>query len=346
MSIDRAAYCDPTVFGEEMACLFATRMYVGSLFDLPQINDYRSLLVGNRAITVRNTPDGIRAFNNVCLHRNALIDPPGSGNRAFRCNYHGWSYGDEGVLKHAPLADESAIHERRLAGFPVAESNGLLFVGQRGLPDVSDVARAFDETHCVLAPPFHHGVLEHACNWKLLVENVLEGYHLSYVHKDTFGQAGFTSTADYRYGRLAGVSWSTMTPKPADDRSAAYRRIAGTASHRYEHAFVFPNFFLASSNGLIGFHSSLRPTSATSTALEWSLFELPALAGLALPVREHFRKDAIAFATATLLEDKALVESCQRGLSSVGTANQYQSSEGRIAHFHSMYLERMAGVVG
>lgn len=346
MSIDRSAYSDPAVFGEEMSRIFGARAYVGSVFDLCETNDYRSLLIGGRAITIRNTGHGIHAFNNVCLHRNALIDPPGSGNRAFRCNYHGWSYGDDGALKHTPLTGDGAICERQLAGYPVAESNGLYFVGQRNVPSVSDVALAFEETKSILAEPFSRGVLDHACNWKLLVENVLEGYHLSYVHKDTFVPAGFASTADYHYGMEGGVSWSVMTPKQADDRSQGYRRISPAASHHYDHAFVFPNFFLANSNGLVGFHSSLQPTSATTTRLEWCLFELPALAALATPIREHFRKDAISFANATLLEDKALVESCQLGLSSTGTACQFQPNEGRILHFHSMYSEWMGVALG
>jgi phenylpropionate dioxygenase-like ring-hydroxylating dioxygenase large terminal subunit len=348
MSIDRAAYSDPFVFDAEMARLFAGRMYIGSSFDLQATNDYRSVLFGNRAITVRHTSDGIRAFNNVCLHRNALIDPLGSGNRTFRCNYHGWSYGDDGALKSAPLADETTICNRRLSGYPISESNGLYFLGQSERPEVSDIALAFDETKTVLAEPFSRGVLDHACNWKLMVENVLEGYHLSYVHKDTFVQAGFTSTANYRYGTRGGVSWSTMTPKSGDgrDKSSKYQRISPEASHHYNHAFVFPNLFLANSNGLIGFLSSLYPINAGHTRLEWALFELPALTCLAPSIREHFRNDAIAFANATLLEDKALVESCHLGISSAGTACQFQPNEGRIGHFHSMYSARMSVTLG
>lgn len=334
------------MFGEEMARLFGARMYACTLFDLPAEDDYRSFLAAGRAITIRRTASGIRAFNNVCLHRNALVDPPGAGNRAFRCGYHGWSYGDDGALKHAPLADDDAICERRLPEYPVALSNGLLFVGRSRPPDLSDVALAFVETKSALAEPFCRGVLEHACNWKLLVENVLEGYHLSHVHRDTFVPAGFPSTAAYRYGRQGGVSWSAMTPRPGDDRSRAYRRIAPAAGHHYDHAFVFPNFFLANSNGLVGFHSSLLPGGPATTRVEWCLFELPALAALPMQVREHFRKEAIAFANATLLEDKALVESCQLGLSSEGSACQFQPCEGRIAHFHEMYQEGMrAGAV-
>lgn len=346
MSIDRSAYSDPAVFSAEMTRIFAARACVGSAFDLAKPNDYRSLLMGGLAITLRHTPDGVRAFNNVCLHRNSLIDPPGEGNRTFRCNYHGWSYGDDGALKHAPLVDEAAICDRQLEQYPLAQSNDVIFIGQQASPDVSDVALAFEQTNVSMAPAFYKGVLEHACNWKLLAENVLEGYHLSFVHKETFAQGGFTSTSDYRFGMQGGVSWSVMKPRPGEDRSHSYRRISSAAGHHYNHAFVFPNFFLANSNDLIGFQSSLYPISAAATRLEWSLFELPALVGLAQPIREHLRKDAIEFAHATLLEDKALVESCQLGLSSVGKPNQFQPTEERVGHFHSMYCERIGSQVG
>ena len=343
MSIDRNAYSDPAVFQAELARIFAERMCVGSVYDLSTANDYLSLLIGDRAVTVRHTSSGVRALNNVCLHRNALIDPPGSGNRAFRCSYHGWSYSCDGRLEHAPLAEEAAICERRLQSYPVAESNGLFYLGLGDHIDVSDTGLAFEKLRVTLAEPFGRGTLDHACNWKLLIENVLEGYHLSYVHKETFVQAGFTSTADYRHDIDRGVSWSTMSPRSghARDRSSQYKRISPDAGHYYDHAFVFPNLFLANSNGLVGFVSRLHPLGVDRTRLEWALFELPALIALAPSIREHFRNDALAFANATLQEDKVLVESCQRGISSVGPACQFQPNESRIGHFHSMYQGRM-----
>jgi phenylpropionate dioxygenase-like ring-hydroxylating dioxygenase large terminal subunit len=344
MFIDRKAYSDPAIFEAELARIFAERMCVGSVYDLPAADDYLSLLIGNRAITVRRTPDGVHALNNVCLHRNALIDPPGAGNRAFRCSYHGWSYSSDGRLEHAPLAEEAAICERRLQRYPVAESDGVYYLGLGEHLDVSDTGLAFEKLGMSLAEPFGRGALDHACNWKLMVENVLEGYHLSYVHKDTFVQAGFTSTANYQHEMDGSVSWSKMTPRPGHgkDRSNLYRRISPDAGHYYNHAFVFPNLFLANSNGLIGFMSRLYPLSADHTRLEWALFELPALTALAPSIREHFRNDALAFAHATLQEDKVLVESCQRGISSVGPACQFQPNESRIGHFHTMYHGRMS----
>lgn len=344
MSIERAAYSDPLVFREDMARLFAEHSYACSVFDLPTVNDYKAIQGGNRAITLRRILEGIAAFGNVCLHRNALIDPPGSGNRKFRCNYHGWRYDDGGHLQQAPLAAQDAICRKQLPCYPLAESSGPFFLGQHTAPDVSDVASALERINIVPVAPFSRGTLNHACNWKLLAENVLEGYHLSYVHQQTFVPAGFNSTCEYQYGVEGGMSWSTIMPRPGADRSTSYARISPGTGHYSHHAHVFPDLFLPNSNDLIGFLSHLQPLGSASTRLEWALFELPALSMLAAPIRQHFRKDAITFANATLLEDKALVESCQLGLSSEGQAYQLQPNEGRLAQFHSMYHERMAGM--
>lgn len=341
MSIDRAAYSDPSVFDEEMTRLFGARMYVGSIFDLSATNDYRSFQVGNRAITIRNTPEGIRAFNNVCLHRNALIDPPGSGNRPFRCGYHGWSYGDDGALKHAPLADGSAICNRQLTEYPVAQVEGLCFLGLQEPPDISDIEQALHEAAIVPAIPFHEDVLDHACNWKLLVENVLEGYHLSHVHTNTFIPAGFTSTGHYDCHASGDVSWAKLSPAPKNDRSGALQRLSKDVGHFYWHVHVFPDLFLSNTNGLIGFQSNLIPTDAANTRLEWSLFELPALMRLSAPVREQMKGEAIKFSRAALAEDKMLVELCQLGLESKGEVFQLQPRESRLSQFHGLYQEKM-----
>ncbi|MDF3822166.1 SRPBCC family protein [Leptospira sp. 96542] len=342
---DRHAYSDPSVLDAELTHLFSRRMYAGSVFDVSQVNDYRSFLMGPRAITVRNTGNGIRAFNNVCLHRNALIDPVGSGNRAFRCNYHGWSYDGDGSLKNAPLAEDVTICERKLAGVPVSLVQGLCFLGWDGRPEVSGIEAALSETNIVPAAPFHREALDHACNWKLLVENVLEGYHLSYVHQSTFLPAGFSSTASYEVANLGDVSWGKLTPTPKNDKSKAMQRLSPDAGHFYHHVYIFPDLFLSSTNGLIGFQSHLRPVHASRTLLEWSLFELPALARLPASIREQVKADAVQFTNAALREDQVLVESCQLGLSAIGPNIQLQPSESRIQHFHDLYRERMPHVV-
>lgn len=346
MSIDRAAYSDPAVFDEEMARIFGARMYVGSTFDFPVTNDYRSLLVGNRAITIRNTPEGIRAFNNVCLHRNALIDPFGSGNRPFRCGYHGWSYADDGALKHAPAADMKNICERQLAKYPIAKADAFYFVGTNNVPELSGVDVALKEAEIVISKPFHEEILDHACNWKLLVENVVESQHLSHVHTNTFIPAGFTSTATYECGESGIATWGKLTPVLKHNRTKAVQRISKDARHHFSHVYIFPDLFISNTNSLIGYRGNLLPTAPTATRLVWSLFELPAMLRLPGSVRKQIREDAIKFSRVTLLEDKAIIEACQAGLIAKGCGVQLQENEVRILGFHKKYRERMTNVFG
>ncbi|MGB5851321.1 MAG: SRPBCC family protein [Rhodanobacter sp.] len=345
MSIERRDYSDSNVFARELETLFAERLFAGTQADFDQLDDYRSLQVGSKAVSLRRTRDGVRAFNNVCLHRNALIDLPGYGNRPFRCGYHGWNYAADGRLASAPLADMTCITRRELGSYPVSEAQGLYFLGLAGTaPPTDEVAQILADTGIVLDAPFHRASLEHACNWKLLVENVLEGYHLSFVHANSFRPAGFTSTGRYTWHGGQYTSWNDMLPLAASDKSATIQRLAPQAGHYYRHVYVFPDLFVSNTNGLIGFLSHVVPIDTARSRLEWQLFELPALKALAPALRQHMKNEAVDFTQRALTEDKVLVEACQLGLTADGNEVQLQPREARIAHFHALYRARMTDV--
>lgn len=345
MSIERRDYNDSNVFTRELETLFAERLFAGTQSDFAQLDDYLSLRIGSKAVSLRRTRDGVRAFNNVCLHRNALIDLPGCGNRPFRCGYHGWSYAADGSLATAPLANMECITRCQLDSYPVSQTHGLYFLGLAGTaPPIDEVAQVLTDTGVAPDTPFHCASLEHACNWKLLVENVLEGYHLSFVHADSFRPAGFTSTGRYTWHGGQYTSWNEMLPSVASDKSATIQRLAPQAGHYYRHAYVFPDLFVSNTNGLIGFLSRVVPIDAARTHLAWQLFELPALKALAPALRQHMKDEAIAFTQQALTEDKVLVEACQCGMSAEGPDVQLQPQEARIRHFHGLYQTRMGHV--
>lgn len=344
MPIDPHAYHAADVFEAELSRLFEKRLFVGTEDEFAEPDAYKTLQLGREPITVRRTVDGIRAFSNVCLHRNALIDPPGCGVRAFRCPYHAWAYGADGVLTHAPKADTSCLLRTRLRQWEVRVVGGLVFIGCVSL-HVDEVDQARRELNMGYAAPFHHAHMEHACNWKLLVENVLEGYHISSVHPRTFVPTGITSNSEYKWGSGDYTSYGTLY---ASNASAGARRmqalIKGTRL-QYGHLFVFPNVFISNGNDHIGYIGHFIPTSPEHTRLEWCLYEQPLLRAQSDGVRKAIRDSAIAFTEQTLAEDKAIVESCQLGLKSTeaGCALLGENNlEARVIDFQSTYQRHMS----
>lgn len=347
MSIDPGSYTRQDIFDAELTRLFGARMYVGSVHDLSEADSYIAMTLGTNPITVRRTTEGIRAFDNVCLHRCALIDPEGVGKRPFRCRYHAWAYAPDGQVRATPLVDDPCLTQTQLRQHPVAMSGDHVFIGLNGAaPDVLEVTHGLQQ--CGIPEsnpaPFHQGQLLQQCNWKLLVENNIESYHLSFVHARSFIPAGFVSKSDYAWEHKSYTCWSRCTPTQATTKLPAIQRISRDATHDFRHTFVFPNLFLTATNGLVGFRSHVIPLGPALSSFKWELFELPALLALAAPIREQIRQEAIRFTETSLQEDKPMVEACQLGFASPRAKLQLQPQDARIHRFHQHYSEQMAHV--
>jgi phenylpropionate dioxygenase-like ring-hydroxylating dioxygenase large terminal subunit len=349
MIIDPAIYTDRGIFEEEIRRFFHSRYFVGAVTDFPEVDCYRSFVLGGKAVTVRRTPEGIRAFNNVCLHRSSILDPPGSGQRAFRCNYHGWRYGPDGALTHSPFVPIEQIRNCRLATYPVSIVDGLVFVGLSGnVPELSKVAGVLERCGLAGEPakPFHSGSDLIRCNWKQLFESVAENYHLNFVHADSFSRANYASTGTFDWDRDGYTFWHEMTPSQAGDRQEQLKKkLVIGFEHVFRHVYIFPNLFAVNAENIVGFHNKLTPLSPGETLVEWSLFELPPLQRAASGVREHLRDSVLKFSLTAQAEDKRVIESCGSGITRENASVQLQPTEPQLQQFHRFYSEAMKDVL-
>lgn len=157
---------------------------------------------GKPLLIVRGEDEQIRVFHNSCRHRGmALTDEPVKVRRRIQCAYHCWSYNLDGSLHATPyFARERArtLPEGadKLGLLPVAAHvwAGMVFVNLAFNPD--DIAAAPDDFTDLLAPLLKRwGHIDfdrlHLAderdfsldvNWKLVVENFLDFYHLPFIH--------------------------------------------------------------------------------------------------------------------------------------------------------------------
>jgi len=179
-------------------------VFVGYAHQLARAGDARPIQVGGLPLfLLRDQQSRIVAFHNVCRHRNLkLIDVAGNCGKLIRCPYHSWSYDLCGALKNAPYfgGQKSARPE----GFKY-EENGLapvncevwhdwIFVNLSPRPTPFDdflapIRRQLGETDVsAYIPLVTIDLGEVPCNWKLLMENFIEPYHVQFVHKKTTEQ--------------------------------------------------------------------------------------------------------------------------------------------------------------
>ncbi len=197
------AYTSEAFFALENERIFSDSwVFAGFAHELTRVGDVAPVTVaGQPVLLVRDAEQRLRAFHNVCRHRCLkLVDKPGNAGRAIRCPYHSWTYGLDGALRIAPYfggRDPRASpagfdrKEHGLAPVRSATWHDWIFV------NLSGAAPSFDEFIAPLARRLdgldlagaHHLVTidlgEVAANWKLLMENFIEPYHVQFVHSRT-----------------------------------------------------------------------------------------------------------------------------------------------------------------
>jgi phenylpropionate dioxygenase-like ring-hydroxylating dioxygenase large terminal subunit len=249
-----SAYYDPEVFAAEVKVLRKGWHIIGAAEQLAHHGDYISTDLCGLPVIARNEGGSIVAFINVCCHRQSLLAGPGCGNaQVLRCQYHGWEYDSDGKL--AKLPDGPSFKGFKAAGVrlrPVrVETFGSLVYAcaDESAPGLSQW----------LAPlggelaPFYQRPLEllfvhtteHPVNWKVILENAVESYHVPLVHPGTYARYRDPSLHDHRiepeFTRYADLEpWNTsLTGRGLDGLAQVLLRDA--AGKRFVHAHRFPN---------------------------------------------------------------------------------------------------------
>src|SRR4051812_23128490 len=190
-TIPARLYNDPVYLELEQERVFAhTWQLVGRTDQVAEHGQYFTADVGPNAIVVLRDGDRLRGYYNVCLHRAGPV-ASGCGKRnTLQCRYHGWTYSLDGTLMRAPEM-EGVQHfnpaEMHLVPVQVATWGPLVFANLDGkappLTDVlEDIPQRVAPFHCEAMQFVTSKSWEIACNWKIYVDNYLEGYHLPVVH--------------------------------------------------------------------------------------------------------------------------------------------------------------------
>jgi choline monooxygenase len=346
-TIPAAWYTDPAALGRERERVFSrTWQLVGYTSQLAGPGDgLVADVAGEPLVVVRGEDEALRAFSAVCRHRAGPVACDPSRRGVLRCRYHGWTYDLEGRLVGSPEFEGVAGFDREAVRLPrvsVETFASLVFVNLD--PDAPSLAGALGEIPVETAALdlsamglYRRHDYEIDCNWKVYVDNYLEGYHIPVAHPGLFREIDYGA---YRV-ETRGQHSKQHAPVRSKSKDSLYRRHLETG-HEPEalYYWLFPNLMLNVYPDNVQLNLVLPlGHERTLTRFEW-LVKDPTRPGLAEELERSF-----AFSDEVQREDVTICEAVQRGLRS-RTYDRGRFSvrrENGVHHFHGLLAAALVG---
>ena len=354
-------YLSDAVLTEEIDKLFKAQwLFVGLTSDLAQNNSFVTLDIPGISLVVQNFDGNLRAFQNICTHRFNKIQTEERGRRPLMCGYHAWSFDQTGFPFGRPKREQfpaNTVEEREnlcLPNYPVEICGSFVFVNidRTALPlreNLGDLFEDLETISAAMGEEIHYGLVPHHANWKLLVENVLECYHCTIVHPETFVSGLGIGTRAMEGLKSHNGHSSCHFPRIENKRENLRRRILSHLDDRpfkhesFLHMYVFPNLFISSQEGLTFYVGQALPLNAQQTTLRTRLFEPKFSETAGTRQRQDvLNKQTIEISGKVINEDKPILEAVQRGVGISNKAGYLGQDEVRIEAFFERYQNDMA----
>jgi len=289
--VNRRAFTDPEILEHERREVFdRSWLYAGHESEIAKPGDFTTRKIGGRPIIlVRDGAGTPRAFLNTCPHRGNIVCRERTGStKLLRCFYHAWAFDLSGRLagvpdeeSYTPAFDRDALGLKPVPRFELYR--GMMFLSFdaaiESLPlylgnarEYLDLMLEFGGEETEIVPGSQAYSMK--ANWKLLIENSIDGYHALPTHQRYFSQyladIGMDPSSWAGANRIQGIGLALGGGHSVIENRSRALPITGTAKEELEqirarlvervgperahriadysrNLFIFPNLILISS---------------------------------------------------------------------------------------------------
>jgi choline monooxygenase len=307
---------------------------------------------------VRDRDGRARVFRNACRHRGmALVEGPGCSH-ALVCRYHGWTYRLDGSLSHVPHAEafpDLDMSTRGLVEVDSREVDGLIVIGPLQSPATDSRRQQTDAAMAALSDgsPWRDkllpaeqlvvvGCTPRQMNWKILVEQFLEGYHIRSTHNDTFYPIQYDDlNVVEAFGPNSRITFPYRNIERLRDRPEA----TWSTDHRVTYVYhLFPNAMLVTFPDQV-LLVVIEPVDLDHSSVTIYAMVTPAVAKI-ISRNPDGVEGARSLLDAGASEDNEMSQGVQRGLrAGANTFVEFGRHESAIGRFHATLDERLASTL-
>ena len=371
-TLPACAYTDPPIFAAERERIFAcTWQAVASRDRLSRPGQQLACRVAGWPVVIVCDENGVlRGFHDVCRHRaGPLTDGEGAAcqRKTLQCRYHGWTYGLDGRLLHTPGlrasdaepgdGDTAQRFDRAdfsLVPIEVSSFGPLVFARLRpasvsGAPDARSLLAVLGELPTETAHYAQQASVlcerrEYRvnCNWKVYIDNYLEGYHIPLVHPALLRELDYPAyrvePRAYHSRQYAPIRPLPLNSSANDGAGREYLPTEGDGAAAYY--WVFPNLMLNYYPDHLQVNI-VQPIAIDQTLVVFEWYFAEAL-DAAQRAKQHRR---IEFADAVQCEDAAICQAVQQRLhTGVYDRGRFvPGQEAGVHHFQRLVLQHLKG---
>jgi len=288
---------------------------VGHKCEFEKKGDYKTIDFFEKSIAVYKFKEKISAFTNECAHRGSKIFNKNKGNSPFVCPYHAWSYDYSGRVKNIPYEKKAFNLNKnkiRLEEWILDFCGDFIFLKSKKnkINLKSFLGEEFDNLYKIskkIDKCVDHQVFNWKANWKICVENSIDEYHATYLHKTTFKNV---LKLDPKYKIKNNVMKMIMpVSQKYIDKFKKINHYFNNLNKVYMHTLFFPFSSISTTMGNSYYIQNYLPKSIHSTNVTSTIY-LPLSKLKNNPsIEKFFSNTCIKFNIEIFNEDKDICES-------------------------------------
>ena len=351
-------YYDPKILESERSLVFGSSWICVALSSqLPHPNtEWLFEIAGHSILLMRDEQGVVHACKNSCLHRGTKLrinkkrifdrffQWKGKPIQSITCPYHGWMYDTTGKLCHITKSqDFEAGVEQNLFAYATYESAGLIWIALQK-PRYSaeyflqNIRKPLQKYHLEEMIPIEAQDFFFPMNWKIGIENSLDYYHVSQVHRKTVNAHVTTSPTftDLQWHNLQTLHIAPYKWRKNFDAFCSpdygFQDHEMSSLHKY---FVFPNLII----NVLPYHLTIMqywPIDERNCVLRYRFCRRKGRHPI-----EKIRAYASWLASRFILyEDVVLYRAIQEGIENAEMSKHYfHKQEIGVEHFHNRLQE-------
>jgi carnitine monooxygenase subunit len=298
--------------------------------EIAKKNDYIKKTIAGKSVIVRNDGENYRAFENKCPHRNAQLVLDDTGNGYLKCPFHGWGFRADGALAGIPYNKEMyglteiECQKISLNKISIVTIGKFIFINLSQNPikiedqfapemleDLKKISPHIDANYTTTK-------IFAKCNWKLIMEIVMDPLHIPFVHPSTIStKRPFTPPPlsafpdqEFEYKNVRELSYKTATPLPHENENWHSMVDDYPVKGNYLDYYFFPNLhFMVPTGGFSFAYCAQFPAKSNRTNINY--FYTTAKRKIKHRIFQVVHSEAIGFGLRTFLEDVAMMENVQ-----------------------------------